>query len=419
MVFTVSSKSNYQDYSTKSKVNNGFEKDTNKGYIFENDTKEKKIFYKDICVDSITDYINFKKFYNVAFKIYKDDVFWVSPFWFEIKDFFKNKNPFWSHSITRLFIARKNGKIVGRIAAIIDYKYCESLGKKIGFFGFFECINDSKCSNALFKTVQDWLISKDMDIMQGPINGRIDNGCGFLLEGFSSSPSLLSSYSPRYYLDLAKRFNLKKSRDQWLYYIDLTKPLPRKLKEKAKKCEESGVKIRSFNRFRTQNEVNWWSDLFLETFKDHWGYVPVAAKEVKARFGVKQMRWFVDSDLFLIAELNDSPVAYLWSTPDYNQVFKKMKGRLNPFQLLKFIYYKKNINIGKMLLIGIKKEFRNKSIGSYLNYNTLVEMKKRGYLGSEVGWIDEKNKIAHSTIAITGAKLYKKFRVFEKDLSVK
>ena len=249
--------------------------------------------------------------------------------------------------------------------------------------------------------------------MRGPIDGRIDIGCGFLYEGLNSRPCLLSSYSPPYYFSFAEKFKMKKARDLFLYYIDLTKPIPEKLKVKGEECTKSGIKIRRFNRFFAQKELTWWVDLFLETFSDHWGYVPVSHDEVKTRFGVKQIRWYVDSSLFLIAELNGLPVAYIWSTPDYNQIFQKMNGKLGLYQLIQFFLRKKKINIGKLPLIGIKKESRIKNIGSYLNYLTLVEMKKRGYIGAEVGWIDEKNTAAHTTIAITGAKVYKKYRVFE------
>ena len=154
--------------------------------------------------------------------------------------------------------------------------------------------------------------------------------------------------------------------------------------------------------------------LFLETFAGQWGYVPVSAKEVKSRFGVKQIRWFVDSKLFLIAEYKGSPIAYIWSTPEYNQIFKNLNGRLGPFQLLKILLIRNRINKGKLHFISIKKEFRDKNIGSFLNYETLVEMKRRGYIGAEVGIIDEQNTIAHSTIAKTGAKKYKRYCVFEK-----
>ncbi len=313
-----------------------------------------------------------------------------------------------------MFILKKNNNIVGRIAAIVDYKYVELLNKNIGFFGFFECINDFDCAKALFDVAKNSLKSRNMTTMRGPINGRVDVGCGFLLEGFNSSPALLSSYSPEYYLSFAQKYNMIKARDQILYYINLTKPIPDKLKEKAQNCKENGIKIRKFNRLRTKKELDWWIELFLETFKDHWGYVPVEKDEVRTRFGIKQMRWFVDSMLFLVAEIDGSPVAYIWSTPDYNQLFKKMNGRLGPYQALQFILLKKRINVGKLHLIGIKKELRNKNIGSYLNYETLLEMQKRGYIGAEVGWFDEGNKPAHETIKIAGAKVYKKFRVFDK-----
>jgi len=333
-----------------------------------------------------------------------------------MKGFFKKKNPFWSHAECQLFIAMKNKKVIGRIAAIIDYAYCDAVGEKIGYFGFFECVEDYECARVLFQIAQDWLLSKKMKIMRGPIDGRIDVGCGFLYMGFDSRPSVLSTYSPVYYLSFAEKFGLKKSRDFFHYYIDLTKPLPTELKEKARQCSAAGVQVRPFNQLRTGKELTWWSHLFLETFSEHWGFVPVSPEEVKTRFGVKHLRWFVDSGLFLIAEWNGSPVAYLWSTPEYNQVFQRMHGRLGPVELLRFLWTQRTINAGKLHFIGIKKEVRNHYIGSLLNYKVLVEMKNRRYVGAEVGWIDEQNAIAQATIALTGAIVYKKHRVFEKDI---
>jgi hypothetical protein len=375
-------------------------------------------FPHDIQIEPVQHFKDFKIFYHVPFQIYHDDPCWIPPFWNEMKGFFKKNNPFWSHAECKLFIARKNNEVIGRIAAIIDYAYCKAVGEKIGYFGFFECVQDFECANALLQTAQDWLLSKEMKVMRGPIDGRIDVGCGFLYVGYNSRPSLLSTYSPAYYVKYAEKFGMKKVRDQLLYYIDLTKPIPKKLEEKARQCVASEVQVRPFNRLHTQKELKWWVELFLETFSDHWGYVPVSTGEVKTRFGVKQLRWFVDSRLFLVAEIEGSPIAYIWSTPDYNQIFQKMNGRLGPFQILRFLCKRQQINTGKLHLIGIKKEFRNLNIGSLLNYKILIEMKNRGYIGAEVGWIDEENAAAHTTIAITGATLYKKHRVLEKDLTI-
>ena len=389
----------------------------NKGnYVFQSDFAETNVVSPDIEISVVTTLKDFKDFFRVSSIVYQDDDYWVAPFWVEFKTFFRRNNPFWTHGECKLFIAKKNNKIVGRIAAIIDYKFCETIGRKIGYFGFFECIEDYQCAEALFKSTQNWLGLKQMTVMRGPINGRVDIGCGFLHTGFESRQSFFYSYSPPYYLSFAEQFNMKKSRDQLLYYIDLTKPLPKVLQEKAQKGIASGVKISKFNRLRTQKELKWWIDFFLETFAEHWGYVPLSPDEVRTRFGLKQLRWFVDTPLFLIAEYNGSPVAFIWSMPDYNRIFQKMKGRFGPYQILQFLLLKRRINVGVMPLIGVKKKFRSQNIGSYLNYLTLVEMKKRGYIGAEVVWIDKGNDIANTTIAKTGAKLYKKSRVFDKPI---
>ncbi len=210
---------------------------------------------------------------------------------------------------------------------------------------------------------------------------------------------------------------MKKIREFNSYKIDLSKPFPAKIKEESQKCIESGIRIRKFNRLRTQKELKWWTKLVLETYVDHWGYVSVTEEEVKSRFGVKQLRWFVDPKLFLIAEYENTPVGYIWSTPDYNQIFKTMNGRLGILQMLTFLLKQKQIKIGKLQFIGVKKEFRDKNIGSCLNYKTLVEMKKRGFISAVVGLIDKKNEVPNATIVKTGAKPYKRYLVYEKKIN--
>ena len=389
-----------------------------KKYIFENNKPEIKKFSKNITIKTVYNIMDFKEFYNFSFKLYKNNPNWVSPFWIEFKEFFKKKNPFWEHARVKLFIAYKNDEIVGRIAAIVDDFYCKINKKNIGFFGFFECIKDYKCAEALFISTQNWFISNRIKKVQGPINGRVDLGCGLLYKGFDSLQSLLSSYSPEYYISFIEKLGMKKVRDFFNYYIDLKEPIPNKLHEKAIRCASSDVKIRLFNRFRTQKELKWWIKFFMDCFIDHWGYIPVSEDEVKSRFGIKQLRWIVDSRLFLIAEYEGSPVAFIWSTPDYNQIFQKLNGKLGLFNIVKFLFNKQRINKGILHFIGIKKEFRNQDIGSFLNYKTLVEMKNRGYLGAEVNFIDEENVVAHKTILETNAKIFKKFRVFEKELPI-
>ena len=391
--------------------------ENNRKYIFQSEKQNYIDISSNLKIVNIHNLKGFKEFFKLPWFVYQNDKNWVPPLWPEHRDFFKSKNPFWTHANSKLFIAYKNNISVGRIAAIIDNKFIDSNNKKIGLFGFFECVNDYEIAKALFNIAEKWLISKGMSVMIGPINGRIDVGCGFLYKGFGSTPYVFSSYSPKYYIEFSENFGMKKSRDLLVYYLDLDPPIPEYLKRAAERCESKNIKLRGFNRLRTRRELDWWVKLMMETFSHHWGYVDVSEDEVRTRFGVKQARWVVDTGLFLVAEVNGKPIAFKWTTPDYNQAFKKLNGKLGLLGVIKFLWYKNKINRARLNFVGIEKEFRGQGIGSYMNYYTMLEMKRRGYNGAECGWIDEKNIASLRTIEKTGAKLYKKFRIYEKKLT--
>ncbi len=383
-------------------------------YIFESEKPETIKINSEIKIKKVTTTKEFKDFFNFAWEIYKDDKNWVPPIWGETKDLFKTKNYFWRHAKSCLFLAYKNEKIVGRISAIIDELCIKKEKEDIGYFGFFEVTDDYKIAEVLFNVAKKWLKQNKMKKMRGPIDARIDVRCGLLLNGYNETPFIFASYNPKYYVDFVEKYGMKKCRDQLVYYLDLSPEIPAYLKEAAEKVEKMGIKIRGFNRLKAGSEIKWWIPMMMKTFSFHWGYVDAPKEEVKTRFGVKQIRWVADPGLFLIAESsNGKPIAFKWTTPDFNQPIKKLNGKLGILGYLKFFYYTKKINRGRFNFVGIKKEWQGKSIGSAMNYWTMLEMKKRNYSGAECGWIDEKNIASQKTIEKTGAKLYKKYRVYE------
>jgi predicted GNAT family acetyltransferase len=295
--------------------------------------------------------------------------------------------------------------------------FIEQEQQRIGYFGFFECINDFKVAKTLFDSSEKWLKENNIEIMRGPVDGRIDNRCGFLLNGFDKTPFIFSSYNPKYYNDLVKKYDMKKSRDLLLYWLDLHKPIPDYLKQAADRIKEKGYKIRGFNRLRARNEMDWFTKSMMKTFSSHWGYINAPEGEVRNRFGLKHARWLADSGLFLIAESkNGKRIAFKWSTPDYNQIIKRLNGKIGILGVIKFFTLQSEITQGRFNFVGIDKEHRGQGLGSAMNYWTMLEMKKRRYTGAECGWIDEKNIASQRTIEKTGAKLYKKVRVYEKKI---
>ncbi len=386
-------------------------------YIFNLDKPITNTYKSNIKIKNVVTKKDFIEFFRLPWKIYKNDENWVPPLWDEINGFFKIKNPFWKHAESCLFIAYKNNEIVGRIAAVIDNLFIKKEKENIGYFGFFEVDNDYEIAKYLIGEAERWLKNKKMEKMRGPIDGRIDVGCGLLLNSYDQTPFIFSSYNPKYYVDFVEKYGMKKCRDLLNYYLNCDLEIPKKLKNAAEKIEKKGIKIRGFNRFRAKKELKWWIPLMMEIFSSHWGYIDASEEEVRNRFGIKQIRWIADPKFLLVAESpNGDPIGFKWVTPDYNQVIKKLNGKLGVIGYLKFFYYSKKVSRARFNFVGVKKEWQGKGIGSAFNYWTMLELKKRNYSGAEIGWIDEKNVAEQKSTEKTGAKLYKKYRVYEKKL---
>jgi hypothetical protein len=389
----------------------------NNKYIFESKNNENILISNGFQLKNINTKKEFKNFYLTPWNIYKNDDKWIPSVYMELNDFFKKQNLFWSHAETELFVAKINNKPVGRIAAFVDDSFCRSINQKVGFFGFFECVNDYKIAKFLFKSAEEWLLSKNVQQIIGPINGRIDMGCGLLYKGFHHNQIFPDLYSPKYYNDFVENYGFNKLKDFNGYYIDLTKPIPNELVKIAQYVKNKNVKIRKFNRLKSKKEIEWWSKFMISSFIDHWGYTPVNKEEIKSRYGVKNIRWFVDNNLFLIAEKDDVPIGFSWTFPDYNKFFKTKKGKVNIKSYLNLYLKKYKIREANMNIIGINKEFHNNGIASLLNYSTISELKKRGYKGAEIGITDEENIASQKIIQRTGAKLHKIYRVYEKRIN--
>ena len=371
---------------------------------------------QNITVSTVTNRQQFWDFFRVPWRVYEDDEFWVPSLWENVRDFFMKNNPFWDHSESRLFVVYEDGKAVGRIAAFVDNNLPKINGKKIGYFGYFECICDPSIASALFEAAQDFLASKKRDTMHGPVNGRIDLGSGFLAKGFGSMPYLLGSYSPNYYLDFAEKFGMKKSRDLVSYNIDLSKPIPSSVKKASEDCKEKGINIRPFDRSNFEKEIDIWFDLLLDVFVDHYGYTPSSNEEMRVTFGIKELKWVMNPKLFLFAEIDDKPIGFRWSVPDFNPVIKTLNGKLGTIGKLKFLSRIKSIERGRFIIMGIKKKYQGQGIGTGMNYYTLLEMKKQGYTSAEYGWIDENNIASRKSGEKMGGTLSKIYRIYEKDL---
>jgi GNAT superfamily N-acetyltransferase len=299
-------------------------------------------------------------FLHLPYRIYRGDPYWVPPLLFEQRQLLTGQHPFFENSEIRLFLASKGGEVVGRIAAILDHQFLETHQEPYGFFGFFECLDDAAVTEGLLGAAGEFLKGKGMWAIRGPVNPSMNAPCGLLIEGFTSAPAFLMPYNPVTYQDLLERAGCRKAKDLLAYTLQIWTEPPPKVLRAAEEARRRGIRVRPVVRKNLGEEIQIFRELFNAAWERNWGFTPMTQAE--AQWMAKHLKPLILPSLTLIAEAEGSPVGFLMLLPDYNQALKHLKGRLGPLGLLKFVWYRRRIRDVRLLLLGIKPEYRGKGI---------------------------------------------------------
>ena len=356
------------------------------------------------------------QFIKLPWQIYKDDPHWVAPLLVERKEFLnRKKNPFFKHAEVVFYLAKRNGRTVGRIAGIVNHNHIEYHQEKAGFFGFFECVNDYQVAKALLDKVRDWLRSEGMEIMRGPANFSSNEEWGFLLEGFDSRPVIMMTYNPPYYLEFAERYGMVKAKDLYAYFIDETSYPPQRVVRMAESLsKKQNVRIRNIDMGEFEKEVNGIKQIYNAAWRKNWGFVPMTDEEFDHL--AKNLKQIVDPHMVLIAEVDGRPAGFSLALPDFNQVLARLNGRLFPLGILKLFWHTKvrnKIDGVRIITMGVVPEFQKRGIDTVFYVQSFDVGVKRGYRWAEMSWVLEDNTLMNRVMQLLGAKLYKKYRIYE------
>ncbi len=357
-----------------------------------------------------------KKFMFFPWSVYKNDPNWVPPFVMDFKEKIdKKKNPFFEHAEMELFLAFKNDRITGRIAAIVDHLHNEVHEEKVVFFGLYESYDDQETAKALLDRVTEWGIERKMEALRGPMNLSMNDECAFLLEGFDSPPVVLMSYNPKYYLNLMDKCGLVKAKDLFAFFMTRDHETASKVGQITEKVsKELPVTLRTIDMKNLEDEVGRIKYIYNNAWEKNWGFVPWTEKEMD--FMAKKLKAVADPALIIFAELEGRPVGFAFGFPNFNEVIKKMNGRLTPLGLLKYLYYRKKIKSMRAVVFGILQEYRNTGL-SYLLYSKLEKNAlDNGYEWCDTSWQLEDNEPINRFVQSLGGRVYKKYRLFEKKI---
>jgi hypothetical protein len=344
----------------------------------------------------VTDRDTRKKFLDVARIIYQNDQVWVCPFDNEIEAIFNpEKNPYHKHGVVeRWILVDENNNLTGRIAAFIDTNLALTYDQPTGGIGFFECINDKKAAFILFDTAKEWLVTKGMEAMDGPVNfGETDKYWGLLVEGFTH-PSFEVPYNPEYYKDLFESYGFLTYYKMEGFHLDITKPLSDRFIRIAEwVSKKPGYEFRHF----TWKDQDKFTADFAAVFNEAWAsfkknFEPLEAAYIKGV--LKKARIIIDEEFIWIAYFEGQPVAIYLMFPDLNQILRHLNGKLNLFTMLKFLYLKRmnTITRAKGLLMGVIPKFQNRGIESaFILKVREALMKKPHYTEVEFSWVADFN----------------------------
>ncbi len=331
----------------------------------------------------------------------------------------RRMNPFFTHGEGEYFLARRDGRVVGRISAQVNEAFNDQHDSRWGWFGFLEFEDDQEVLDALLHAAAAWLRGRGMERMVGPASLTMNDECGILVEGYDLRPMILEPWNPPYYAERAEQAGLTKAMDVWMWKLevqnrDQVMPVIWELAEKAQ--SEHGIRVRPMRRRQLRKDMDAFAEIYNSAWKDNWDFVPYSKKDLDAY--TMDMHLAFDSHWFMIAEREDTGevVGMAITVPDLNQVLAKMKGRLLPLGWWHFLRRRHIMTRVRVGFLGVKPEYQHTGVAAKMYEMHYDAAEATPQKGGEMGWILETNTPMNRGMEAMGGTVVKKYRMYERVL---
>jgi GNAT superfamily N-acetyltransferase len=327
-------------------------------------------------------------------------------------------NAYFTHADARYLLARREGRVVGRITAQVDHAFNEFHGSRWGMFGFLDFEEDQEVLDALLTTAESWLRRRGCERMVGPMDFQMNEESGVMIEGFALEPLIRQPWHPPYYQQKCEQAGLAKAMDLFSWGLDVGKretmlPILPEFAEQAR--TKHGITIRKMSRRSLRHDLDEFAKVYNAAWSRNWGFVPLSKEDLDEMSLNYQLVF--DRDWFMIAENDTETVAAAITIPDINQVLKKMRGRLLPLGWWYYLNKRRIIDRLRVGFLGVLPEYQHTGVAAalYMEQFAVAERTHRKY--GEAGWILESNKGMNRGLQAMGGKIVKRFRVYERQLS--
>lgn len=353
-------------------------------------------------------------------RFHRDDPAYVAPLHLERRDALTAKNPFFGHADVQFWLARKDGRDVGRISAQIDHQALSVRPDAAGQFGLLAAEDDPAIFHALISTAEEWLRARGMKRIQGPINLNINEEIGLLVEGFDTPPMLLMGHDRPYVGTRIEEQGYTKERDLYAYLYDITVDLPAGARRLIDRPLPKEFRVRQIDFKHYNDEIRIITEIFNDAWLENWGFVPLT--EIETDYLAKSLRPLLNPRLVSIVEHNGDPVGFLVCLPNLNEAIRGLNGKLLPFGWAKLLWRLKvsGVKTARVPLMGVKRSAAKGVIGKLLPFLLIDAVRKEaadmGFTHVELSWILEDNLPMRHINESLGGVAYKTYRVYEKAL---
>jgi hypothetical protein len=367
-----------------------------------------------VTIRKVESGIDLDHFVKLPFRLYRDDPNWVPPLISDLKTTLTpGRNPFWNHAERELFLASRNGTAVGRVAAIVDHNYNDYHESKLAFFGYFETENDTEVTRALLDAVAGYARTRGLASVYGPANPSLNDEVAMLVEPFDSPPMIKSSYNPAYYPGLVEAAGFTKVKDFYAFGMNADQPIPEKYERMVKLLRDRPeIEVQHPDVKNLKPALDLVKQVYNDAWSKNWDFAPMTDEEIESL--ARQLRPLLIPDFVSMVKYRGEIAAMSIGLPDYNQVLKKMSGRLFPFGWLTFLTQKRRINQARLWTLGVMHKFRHQGLDALLYYDSIMAARKHGFKRGELSMILEDNVPIIRPITNLGARIVKTYRVYQR-----
>jgi hypothetical protein len=345
---------------------------------------------------------------------------WVPPLRLERWLYLNRRlNAYFTHGRAQYFLARRDGRVVGRISAQVDHAYNAFHDNRTGMFGFLELEEDPAILSALLDAARGWLRAASCDHVIGPMDLTMNDEAGVLIDGFEREPLVKQPWHPPYYQRLIEDAStgLRKAMDLYSYWLDVSDraKLHHLLVGAAERAQsEYGLTVRKLSRRHLRRELDAFADVYNSAWSQNWGFVPYSKEDLDAY--ALELQLVYSPGWFMVLEKDGETVAMGITVMDINQVLRKRNGRLLPlgwWYVLRRHHIVDRLRVG---FLGVKPEFQHTGAGPALFLAHYDNAEHSPLKHGEAGWILETNRGMNRGLRAMNGEIVKTYRVYEQEL---